>query len=123
MKRRHTPRRKTFRKRTLRKELHGQVGHARRKEAQRNVGNSSIFYADRVETPVLTIQGDMDFVPIEPGEEFFMAMYRQGKRARFLRYRTSGDGIGGQSDRHGKQIYAWFDEFLMQPEKTEGSKQ
>ena len=86
--------------------------------------NSPIFYAEHVETPVLIIQGDMDFVPIQRGEEFFMAMYRRGKRARFLRYWTGGHGTGGANAIDmWKQIYAWFDEFLMKPEKTEGGKQ
>ncbi len=94
------------------------------KDVERYIRNSPIFYADRVETPVLIIQGDMDYVPIQQGEEFFMAMNRQGKRARFLRYWTSGHGISGANELDmWKQIYAWFDEFLMKPEKAEGSKQ
>lgn len=93
------------------------------KDVERYIRNSPIFYADRVETPVLIIQGDMDFVPIQQGEEFFMAMHRQGKRARFLRYWTSGHGTGGANMLDmWKQIYAWFDEFLMKPEKTETTK-
>ena len=94
------------------------------KDVERYIRNSPIFYADHVETPVLIIQGDMDFVPIQQGEEFFMAMNRQGKRARFVRYWTSGHGIGGANmvDMW-KQIYAWFDEFLMKPEKPESNRQ
>ena len=86
------------------------------KDPERYVRNSPIFYADRVETPVMIIQGDMDFVPIQQGEEFFMAMFRQNKRAKFLRYWTSGHGIGGANgvDKW-KEIYAWFDEFLTKP--------
>ena len=75
---------------------------------------AQFFYADRVETPVMIIQGDMDFVSMQQGEEFFMAMYRQGKRAKFLRYWTSGHVIGGANGVDmWKQIYTWFDEFLM----------
>lgn len=48
----------------------------------------------------------------EHQREFFMAMYRQNKRARFLRYWASGHGIGGANATDmWKQIYAWFDEF------------
>jgi len=102
----------------------GALGAAPWRDVERYIRNSPIFYADRVETPVLIIQGDMDYVPIQQGEEFFMAMYRQGKRARFLRYWTSGHVPGGANEVDmWKQIYAWFDEFLMKPEKTEGSKQ
>jgi dipeptidyl aminopeptidase/acylaminoacyl peptidase len=41
---------------------------------------------DEVETPVMLIQGNLDFVPIEQGEEGFTALYRHGKRAEFVRY-------------------------------------
>lgn len=41
---------------------------------------------DKVETPVMLIQGNLDFVPIEQGEEYFTALYRQGIRAEFVRY-------------------------------------
>ncbi len=92
------------------------------KDAERYIRNSPIFYVDRVETPVLIIQGDMDYVPIQQGEEFFMAMYRQGKRARFLRYWTSGHAIGGANmEDMWKQIYAWLDEFLKPREDSKES--
>jgi dipeptidyl aminopeptidase/acylaminoacyl peptidase len=48
--------------------------------------NSPISHVDHVETPVMLIQGDLDFVPIQQGEEYFTALYRQGKRAEFVRY-------------------------------------
>src|ERR1043166_9476012 len=35
------------------------------KDVERYIRNNPIFYADRVETPVLIIQGDMDFIPIQ----------------------------------------------------------
>jgi dipeptidyl aminopeptidase/acylaminoacyl peptidase len=83
------------------------------KDAQRYIRNSPIFYADRVETPLLIIQGDMDYVHMQQGEEFFSAMNRQGKRARFIRYWTSGHVVGGANNLdQWKQIFAWFDEFL-----------
>ena len=48
--------------------------------------NSPISDVDKVETPVMLIQGNLDFVPIEQGEEYFTALYRQGIRAEFVRY-------------------------------------
>lgn len=54
------------------------------------VENSPVVYADRVSTPVLIIQGDLDYVPVDQGEEFFSAMYRLGKPARFVRYWGEG---------------------------------
>lgn len=48
--------------------------------------NSPVFYANRVETPVMIMQGDLDFEGPEQAEEFFTALYRLGKRARLVRY-------------------------------------
>ncbi len=62
------------------------IGASPWQDAWRLVRNSPLFYADRVETPTLIVQGDLDHVPIEQGEEYFTALYRQGKRARFIRY-------------------------------------
>jgi dipeptidyl aminopeptidase/acylaminoacyl peptidase len=48
--------------------------------------NSPISHVDKVETPVMLIQGNLDFVPIEQGKEYFTALYHQGIRAEFVRY-------------------------------------
>ena len=84
------------------------------RETERYVRNSPLFRADRVETPMLIVQGDMDYVPMQQGEQFFTALYRQAKRARFVRY--WGEGHVFQSPANIKsmweEIYAWLDEFL-----------
>jgi dipeptidyl aminopeptidase/acylaminoacyl peptidase len=36
----------------------------------------SILAADKIVTPVLIIQGDQDYVPIEQGEQMFSALRR-----------------------------------------------
>jgi len=67
-----------------------------------------------VETPLMIMQGDMDHVPIQQGEEFFTALYRQNKRARFVRYWGEGHLINSPANIRDMwhQIYSWFDEFL-----------
>ena len=84
------------------------------RDAQRYLRNSPIYYADRAETPLLIIQGDMDYVPLQQGEQFFSALYRQGKRARFVRY--WGEGHVFQSPANivnmWEEIYDWLEEFL-----------
>ena len=46
-----------------------------------------------------------------------------GKRARFVRYWVNGHEIAGPNLRdQWKQIYAWFDEFLMKPDDTKPKK-
>jgi dipeptidyl aminopeptidase/acylaminoacyl peptidase len=81
----------------------------------RYLRNSPYYFADRVETPVMIIQGDMDYVSLQQGEEFFSAMYRLGKRARFVRYwgdshvvYRSPANVRDMWDR----IFGWFDEQL-----------
>jgi len=90
------------------------MGGAPWEDAQRYVRNSPLFHAERVDTPLLIIQGDMDYVPLQQGEQFFNALYRQGKRARFVRY--WGEGHVFQSPANVRnmweEIYGWFDELL-----------
>jgi dipeptidyl aminopeptidase/acylaminoacyl peptidase len=78
------------------------------------IQNSPIFSADKVQTPVMIIQGDIDYVSIGQGEEFFMALYRQGKRARFVRYWGEGHGIDSPANirNEWEQIFGWLDEHL-----------
>jgi dipeptidyl aminopeptidase/acylaminoacyl peptidase len=75
--------------------------------------NSPMTYVDRVRTPLLIIHGDMDYLPIEQGEAFFNALYRQGKRARFVRYWGEGHILSSPANVRNMwtQIYAWLDEF------------
>jgi len=80
--------------------------------------NSPIFYIDRVETPLMIVQGDMDYVPIQQGEEFFTALARQGKRAEFVRYWGEGHVLGANAANTTdiwKRIYSWLDEFVKNP--------
>ena len=79
----------------------------------RYLRNSPITSVDRVQTPLLVIHGDMDHIPIEQAEEFFNALFRQGKRARFVRYWGEGHQLSSPANIRNMwtQIYAWLDEF------------
>jgi len=59
---------------------------------------SAIFSADKVQTPLMLIHGDLDFIPIQQDEEFFTALYRQDKRARFVRYHGEWHTIANRSN-------------------------
>lgn len=48
--------------------------------------NSPLMRADSIDTPLMLIHGDHDFVPVQQAEELFTALYRQDKRVRFARY-------------------------------------
>lgn len=82
--------------------------------------NSPLSYVERVETPLMIIHGDMDTaVPIEQAEQFFSALYRQNKRARFVRYWGEGHVLDSPANilDMWQQIFSWFDEFLKKPEE------
>jgi len=56
--------------------------------------NSPINYVDRVQTPLLLIHGEQDIRGgMGQAEEFFFALYRQGKRAKLLRYWGEDHGL------------------------------
>jgi dipeptidyl aminopeptidase/acylaminoacyl peptidase len=85
------------------------------KDEQKYIRNSPIYYVERVATPVLIIQGDLDFVPLQQGEEFFTALYRQNKRAEFVRYWGEDHILNSPANIKDmwRRLYAWFDQFLQ----------
>jgi dipeptidyl aminopeptidase/acylaminoacyl peptidase len=85
------------------------------KDLNRYVRNSPVSYAERIETPLLILQGDLDFIPIQQGEEVFSALYEQSKRARFVRYWGEGHVLDSPANVRDmwQQIYTWFDEHLL----------
>jgi dipeptidyl aminopeptidase/acylaminoacyl peptidase len=80
----------------------------------RYVDNSPLFHVERVETPLMIIQGDIDYNSIGQGEEFFTALHRLGKKARFVRYWGEGHGIDSPANVRdcSSRIQGWLDEFL-----------
>jgi dipeptidyl aminopeptidase/acylaminoacyl peptidase len=84
------------------------------KDPQRYIRNSPVFSVDRVETPVMIIQGDMDYVPFQQGEEFFTGLYRTNKRGAFVRYLGEDHLLQSPANVRDmwRRIFAWFDEFF-----------
>jgi dipeptidyl aminopeptidase/acylaminoacyl peptidase len=78
----------------------------------RYLRNSPLYFVDRVQTPLLIIQGDADYVALQQGEEFFTSLYRQGKRARFVRYWGEGHVLRSPANIRDmwQRIYGWLDE-------------
>jgi dipeptidyl aminopeptidase/acylaminoacyl peptidase len=81
-------------------------------DLERYSRNSPIAFVERIRTPLLIIHGDLDFVPITQAEELFSAMYRQGKRVRFVRYWGEGHVIMSPANfiDMWNRIYQWLDE-------------
>lgn len=67
-------------------------------EPDRYREHSAIHRADKVETPLLLIHGELDFIPIQQAEEFFTALFRQDKRVTFLRYAGEGHTISDRAN-------------------------
>ena len=76
--------------------------------------NSPALHTNNIRTPLLIIQGDKDFISIEQGEEMFTHLYRQGKRARFLRFWGEGHNINAPKniERMWEEILWWLQETL-----------
>jgi dipeptidyl aminopeptidase/acylaminoacyl peptidase len=89
------------------------MGNPPWKDWGRFLRNSPLFYVDRVQTPLLILQGDLDYVGIEQGEGFFYALFRQNKRARFVRYWGESHKLHSPANikEAWSEIYAWLDEF------------
>ncbi len=70
-----------------------------------------------MQTPLLIIQGDRDYVPVQQGEEVFTALYRQGKRAEFVRYWGEGHVLESPANIRDmwQRILAWFEELGSRP--------
>lgn len=75
--------------------------------------NSPINQVERIVTPLLIVQGDLDFVPIQQGEEMFMSLYRLGRRAQFARYWGEGHELRSPANIRDmwSRMVSWFDEF------------
>jgi dipeptidyl aminopeptidase/acylaminoacyl peptidase len=85
------------------------------KDFYRYLRNSPLFYVDRIETPLMIIQGDLDYVAMQQGEQVFTALHRQNKRAMFVRYWGEGHVLESPAnirDLWGR-IYGWFDQLLQ----------
>lgn len=69
------------------------MGRPPSEDMDRYLRNSPLTYARHVTTPTLIVQGDLDYVPVQQGEEFFTALYRRGVTAEFVRYWGEGHTI------------------------------
>jgi dipeptidyl aminopeptidase/acylaminoacyl peptidase len=91
----------------------GGMGAPPWKDVARYLRNSPLFAVERVHTPLLIVYGDLDLVGMEQGEEFFSALYRQGKRAELVRYWGEGHSVETPANVRDlwARAFAWLDEF------------
>lgn len=92
----------------------GRMGVAPWQDPERYVRNSPLFHADQVNTPLMLVHGEYDFVDVGQAEEMFNALHRQGKDAVFLRYWGENHVITSPANIRDmwQRIFGWFDEHL-----------
>ncbi len=79
------------------------------------IENSPIFFADKVQTPLLMMHNDADgAVPWYQGIEYYMALRRLGKPVWMLNYNNQGHGLTQRQDRtdFAKRMMQFFDHYL-----------
>lgn len=82
---------------------------------ERYIENSPVFYADRIDTPMLMMFGDEDTaVPWYQGIEMYLAMRRLGKDAIFLQYRGEPHHLQKYANRldYAIKMKEYFDYYL-----------
>ena len=86
--------------------------------------HSPITYAPNAKTPTLILHGGADErVPVEQGQQLYMALKKSGVTVEFVRYPREGHGFkepNHKRDRYQRYI-DWFQRFL-QPSTTSSSK-
>ena len=78
------------------------------------IENSPIYYLNRVETPLLLIHGDLDFVSLAQAEEMFSGLKRLEKEVEFVRYFGEGHVLSKPANIRDswQRIVGWFDKHL-----------
>ena len=83
---------------------------------QRYIEGSPVFHLDRVETPLLLIHGDQDFIRFERAQEMFTGLAYLGKEVVLLKYKDADHWPGIWSNEkladYWERVLSWFDEYL-----------
>lgn len=95
----------------------GRMGGSPWKYRERYLENSPVFYLDRVQTPLLIIQGNEDPSGRDVySNEIFMNMRRLGKEATYLKYTNGSHTISSYNYLEQidvmQRLLAWFDSHL-----------
>ena len=89
------------------------------------IRNSPIALADRIRTPVLLINTDMDNFAVSQFEAMFAALYRLKKVARFLTYWGEGHTLVSPANlRHEwESVIDWYDQHLVVSRDGDASRE
>lgn len=92
----------------------GRMGMHPWHDPMRYLRNSPFFALDRIETPLLIVHSDLDFIPIAHAEQMFAGLYRLGKTSRFVRYFGERHVVQSPPNVRDlwRQMYRWLDKYL-----------
>jgi len=97
----------------------GRMGAPPWENAQRYVDNSPLFRAKHINTPLMLMHGDLDWVNVNESEQMFVALQRQGKDVQLVRY--WGEGHAYSSPGNISDMWNRIFEFLDKTLGAEGS--
>jgi dipeptidyl aminopeptidase/acylaminoacyl peptidase len=82
-------------------------------DPERYIRNSPVFSADKIQTPLMIVEGDLDFEGTQ-SERMFTALNRQGKRAEFVRYLGEQHGLESPANilDMWQRVFAWLDTYV-----------
>ena len=103
-------------------ETQSRIGGSLWEYPERYIENSPVFYADRINTPLLMMFGDEDTaVPWYQGIEMYLAMRRLDKDAVFLQYRDEPHHLQKYGNRldYAIKMKEYFDHYLRGMEAPE----
>lgn len=90
------------------------IGGAPWEDPESYVRNSPVFYADKLQAPILILHSDLDIFPLGQSEELFNALYRLGREAEYVTY--WGEGHGNLSPANirdfWQRVFFWYDTHL-----------
>ena len=92
-------------------------------QRDRYIANSPIFYLDRVETPLLIVQGTNDLGNLAIyADELFVDLKRLGKEVEYAKYDGEDHVLVGYANKvdFANRVIAWFDKHLTLTDKAVG---
>ena len=96
-------------------QLEAELGGTPWERREKYIENSPIFYLDKVQTPLLIIQGTRDpAAPELTSDGLFVGLRRLGKKVEYAKYEGEGHVIQGYANQvdYLNRIIAWFDKYL-----------
>lgn len=98
--------------------MQGRMGAPPWRDPQRYIRNSPLFSIDKVDTPLLIIQGDLDLLNTQ-SEELYTALLRLGRRAELVTYLGEAHSIESPADIIDMwgRMFRWLDSYVMPLER------